>query len=102
MLAVIMSFVQPDMTFTPGSFAGTGLQYLDVYYSTVQSEIATLKAKGGTCLGCTTATYRVGSLHWSCVLAAGTTVLVAVGGASYTNWYAVHLITSAIYQPGQV
>ena len=58
MLAVIMSFVQPDMTFTPGSFAGTGLQYLDVYYSTVQSEIATLKAKGGTCLGCTTATYR--------------------------------------------
>jgi len=44
--AVIMSFAQPDMTFTPGSFRGTGLQYLDDYYTTVKNSINQLKSKG--------------------------------------------------------
>ena len=41
-----MAFVQPDMTFTPGSFAGTGFQYLDENYNTVKQQIANLKQKG--------------------------------------------------------
>jgi hypothetical protein len=41
-----MSFAQPDMTFTPGSFRVTGLQYLDDYYSTVKNSINQLKSKG--------------------------------------------------------
>ena len=47
-----MAFAKPDMTFTPGSFSGTGLQYLDQYYGIVKSNIQTLKLKGahGPCL----------------------------------------------------
>lgn len=41
-----MAFCQPDMTFTPGSFAGTGFQYLDENYNTVKQQIANLKQKG--------------------------------------------------------
>lgn len=41
-----MAFGKPDMTFTPGSFANTGVQYLDQYYNTVKSNIAVLKSKG--------------------------------------------------------
>lgn len=44
--AVVMAFAKPDMTFTPGSFSGTGLQYLDQYYSIVKSNVQTLKLKG--------------------------------------------------------
>ncbi len=46
MCAVIMAFCQPDMMFTPGSFAGTGFQYLDENYNTVKQQIANLKQKG--------------------------------------------------------
>nr|QOL01084.1 putative extracellular protein CSOL_014 [Pseudococcomyxa simplex] len=62
---VIMAFCQPDMTFTPGSFAGTGFQYLDENYNTVKQQIANLKQKG-------------------------TRVLVAVGGANYAKWSALN------------
>ena len=41
-----MAFAKPDMTFTPGSFSGTGLQYLDQYYNIVKSNVQTLKLKG--------------------------------------------------------
>lgn len=41
-----MAFCQPDMTFTPGSFAGTGFQYLDENYNKVKQQIANLKQKG--------------------------------------------------------
>lgn len=41
-----MAFAKPDMTFTPGSFSGTGLQYLDQYYGIVKSNVQTLKLKG--------------------------------------------------------
>ena len=46
MRAVVMAFAKPDMTFTPGSFSGTGLQYLDQYYGIVKSNVQTLKLKG--------------------------------------------------------
>lgn len=84
-----MAFAKPDMTFTPGSFANTGVQYLDQYYNTVKSNVAMLKQKGvlpfarvqlsrGLCCGVLSMT--------RCL--AGTRVLLAVGGATYQKWSA--------------
>ena len=84
--AVVMAFAKPDMTFTPGSFSGTGLQYLDQYYSTVKNNVNMLKLKGARRALQTLLLLLLPRTSQPLLCAAGTRVLLAIGGATYSNW----------------
>ena len=59
---VVLSFMKPDATYSSGSWAGTGINFSSDF-ATIKASIALLKQKNP-----------------------GTQVLIAVGGATYTNW----------------
>lgn len=85
--AVVMAFAKPDMTFTPGSFSGTGLQYLDQYYSIVKNNVQMLKLKGVRRAALASLPMLLLPPTSQPLLSpAGTRVLLAVGGATHTNW----------------